>query len=147
MQIRHIRAWRLGLCFTGAALFVAALLLPGIRLENGSTINGAALFVAGFYWYPSNLALILSPLISTVNRFLLRAIVGAFLFLSGFCTAAFCPAEIFAAHCWPMIAFWLWTAALMISGLSVMGSVVPSRPSASLAEGRQPSRSDPSRPA
>jgi hypothetical protein len=118
------RSWGFWCCCAGDALFIASLGLPsGIdRTGNGlPSMPGWMAFLIGCYWYPSNLALILSPvLFSRSMNATVPIFFGAFLLLTFVFTIWFLLMGMEVGQV--AVGFYVWVSAFAVSVIGLVGS-------------------------
>lgn len=116
--------WNYYLCVTGVLICGMSLILPGMGEPPGDVIPGYLCMLIGFYWYPSNVALLLSPIVATWKDAAYRVAIGVFLLISCFYTFVIVTMDGMQQ---PRVGFWLWLSSFVISGI---GLLVPIRLSA-----------------
>ena len=112
------------ICFAGEVLFTVSLVLPAMGNPPNDVVPGFVCLLIGIYFYPSNLALLLSPMICRSTNAGLRTFIGIFLLMS--CFYAFVTVTINGMQ-EPRAGFWLWLSAFVVSAI---GLLIPVRSSA-----------------
>lgn len=111
---------RILLCLAAVLVLLASLPLPAVHLTSnfaGKSI-GLGCLIGGIFFYPSNLALIASPLLAASPRSGWRRSVGVFLLFSlgAALLLTLTPALFWKTY----IGFWLWCASLAIAGVALL---------------------------
>lgn len=107
----------------GDAILAVSLFLPAATGQSGDDLPGWMAFVVGCYWYPSNLVLIISPLLfsQSLNKNV-RIFFGSFLLLSLVFTIWFL---LLTANVKELgSGFYVWLSAFAVSGIALVASLV-----------------------
>jgi hypothetical protein len=111
---------RASLCWLALFLLLISLPLPAVDMTSSfaGRATGLGCLITGFFFWPSNLALLASPFVAASKARRLQRTIGLFLLLSLIVALALTLTPVFfwKTHA----AFWLWCSSLGISAIALL---------------------------